>query len=162
MNSGSAVIGAILLLVLVVPFVLLYHNKKRKEKKKLNALRDIAQKQHCEINEYEICSDFIIGIDNTKDFVFFIKKGKHDEASLVVDLSKIQTVKAMKGTRPLPKEDGDLLADIIELTFIPKDKKEAEIRFELFDGEKNVNLGGELQLVDKWSVLINDRIKNRK
>lgn len=159
MDLGSTIIGAILIAIFVVPVILMNRNNKKREKKTLQLLINIANEQNCKISKYEICSDFIIGIDESENFIFFFKQKKEVAISQYVDLSEIKICKVLKSTRTIRSKNGNVeITEKVKLSFIPKNKDKAETSFEMYDDE-NTQLSVELQLVDKWSRLINDRLK---
>lgn len=162
MDLGSTIVGTIILVICIVPFVIMHYNSVKKENKMLQSLNEIAQQHNCNISQHEFCGDFVIGLDENKNFVFFFKQKKEKAISQFVDLSEIQTCKAVKSTRTIKSKDGDVrIPERVVLSYIPTNKGKAETRFELYD-EENVQLIGELQLVDKWSKQINDCLKNKK
>jgi hypothetical protein len=161
MDLGSAIIGAILIAIFVVPVILINKNSKKRDNKALQSLINIATEHNCIISKHEICSDFVIGIDEIKNFVFFFKQKNENAISQFVDLSEIRISQALKSTRAVKsKNENVTIIEKVKLSFIPKNKAKTEIKFDLYD-EDNVQPNGELQLVDKWSKLINDRLANK-
>jgi len=163
MDAGSAIIGAILLLMAIVPIVMLNHTRMKRDRLSLKILQDSAQNINCKISQHDLGGDFGIGMDEEKNVVFFFKR-KEDEVNLQhVDLSKIDSCQAVKQTRTIVyKKTADTITDRIELTLTPKRKDQSDIRFVLFDGETDPQIIGELQMVDKWSSLISNRLKRKK
>ncbi len=162
MDLGSTIIGAILIAICVVPVILMNRNNKKREKKALQSLISIATEHNCIISKHEICSDFVIGIDEIKNYVFFFKQKKEEAISQFVDLAEIKISKAVKSTRAAKSKNENItITEKVKLSFIPKNKGKAETQFELYDQE-NVQLNGELQLADKWSQQINDRLNSKK
>lgn len=163
MNSGNTLVTVIILVVCMIPFVSMYYNRIKKQKKKLQALKGIAQQQNCDISQYEFCGDFVFGIDETKDFVFFYKQKKEEIISQFVDLSKVQICQAIKQTKALQSNTGSrMVTALVQLSFSPMGKDGGDIKFELYDDDVNMQLSGELPFVDKWSKQINGRLKNKK
>ncbi|MBX2928524.1 MAG: hypothetical protein KF852_11860 [Saprospiraceae bacterium] len=163
MDWGTAIVGLISILICIVPFVIMYYNRIKKENKMLQSLNEIAQQHNCKIGQHEFCGDFILGIDENRNFVFFFKQKKEEAISQFVDLSEIQTCQAVKKTRNVKNDIGSLgFIERVELRFTPTNKNKGETKFELYDEETNMQLSGELQFVDKWTKQINDRLKNKK
>jgi hypothetical protein len=163
MDSGSAIIGAILLAIFIVPLVIMHYNRVKKENKKVQFLNEIALQHNSKISQHEFCGDFVIGLDETRYFVFFLKEKKEDVFSQFVDLSGIQTCHVVKKTRTMEsKKEHVVITEGVELSFLPANKSKGETRFELYDEELNMQLSGELQLADKWSKQINEILKNKK
>lgn len=163
MDWGTAIVGLIMLLICIVPFVIMYYNRVKKENKILQSLNEIAQPHNCKISQHEFCGDFVLGIDESRNFVFFFKQKKEEAISQFVDLAEIQTCQVVKKTRNVKNDIGSLgFIERVELSFTPTNKNKGETSFELYDEETNMQLSGELQFVDKWTKQINDRLKNKK
>lgn len=155
MDWGTAIIGLIMILICIVPFVIMYYNRVKKENKILQSLNEIAQPHNCKISKHEFCGDFVLGIDESRNFVFFFKQKKEEAISQFVDLAEIQSCQVVK------KAISTYSIQKLELAFLPTNKSKTETKFELYDEEINTQLSGELQFVDKWAKQINDRLKNK-
>ena len=163
MDLVSAIIGAILLSIFIVPLVILNYNRVRKENIKLQSLNEFALHHNGKISQHEFCGDFVIGFDENRKYVFFFKQKNEAVISQFVDLSEILNCQVIKKTRTIETKNENLvIMERIELSFVPTNKSNEETRFELYDDETNMQLSGELQLVDKWSKQINDLLKNKK
>lgn len=163
MDLGVTIIGAILIAICIVPIILMGRNRKKTEKKAFQSLINIANQQSCIINKHEICGDFVLGIDENRNFVFFFKQKKEEAISKFVDLSEVHICQAVKKTRnvKIDKENHSII-ERVDLSFILTNKNKGEVKFELYDEEINTQLSGELQFVEKWAKQINDRLKNKK
>lgn len=125
------------------------------------SLNGIAEEHNCKISQYEFCSDIIIGLDESKNFVFFLKKRGENFISQHLDLSKFQMCHTAKKIRTIKTKNETLvITDRVELCFVPKNNRMNEIRFEFYYKELNSQLIGQLQLADKWAKQLNDRISN--
>jgi hypothetical protein len=163
MDLGTAIVGLMSILICISPFVIIYYIKVKKENKWMQSLNEMAQQHHCNVGQHEFCSDFVMGIDENRNFVFFFKQNKEETLSQFVDLSEIQSCQAVKKSRNVHNgKDSHSLIDSLELHFTPTNKNTEEISFKLYDAEINIQLSGELQFADKWVKLINDRLKNKK
>lgn len=161
MDQGSAIVGAILIAICIVPFILMSRGSRKKKKRMLQALTESAKQHNGQLSQHEFCGDFVIGFAEDINSVFFIKQKNEEAISQVADLSKIQSCQAVKRTRTIKNKGGNVrITERVELNFIPKDKSKDEINFELYT-EENMQLSGELQLVDEWSKQINDRLKDK-
>jgi len=159
----TAIIGLIVILVCISPIIIMVRFRAQKTKKMLQSLKKVAQQQNCKISQHEFFSDFVLGIDEVKKFVFFYKHGKENSISQYVDLAKIQTCKVVKQSKNI-KLGSDSVSVIsrLELSFIPIGKSQEEQSFLLFDLETNKQLSGELQFSEKWAQIINGYLKNKK
>jgi len=162
MNLGIPIILAIIIAICIVPFILMSRNSKKRERKTLQSIINIANQQDCTITKHEICGDFIIGIDETKNFVFFFKQ-LNIVVEQFINLADIQNCKVKNTTSTVTNKHGNYnVIDKLELSFIPFDKKKKEITMEFFNADNSIQLVGELQSVEKWSNLINDCLKYKK
>jgi hypothetical protein len=163
MNLEITIIGIILSAICIVPLVIMHYNRTKKENKRLQYLNDIAIQHNCKISKHEFCGDFVIGIDESRNFVFFFKNKNEDIISQFVDLSDIKTCKVIKNTKTIKTENENvIIIERLELSFLPTNKNKLETRFEFYDNEINNQLSGELQLIDKWEEQINNLIGNKK
>ncbi len=160
MDLGNITLAAIAIAICVVPFVLLGRSRKKKQKRTLQSLINLANQENCNISKHKICSDFIIGIDETKRVVFFFKKLEDKVVEQFINLAEIQNCKIKKTTRTVAyKNESQNVIDKLELLFIPFDKNKKEISLEFYDTETNLQLSDELQLVEQWTNLINSYLK---
>jgi|SRR5690606_3456478 len=163
MDLGTAIVGLILIFICVIPFVIMYNNRVKKENKILQLLHEFAQQHNCKISQHEFCGDFVLGIDNSSNFVFFCKQKKEEVIFQFVPLSEVHICQVVKKTRNIKSDmETPSIIDKVELSFIPINKSKEKSRFELYDEETNLQLSGELQFADKWSKQINDCLKNKK
>jgi ABC-type glycerol-3-phosphate transport system permease component len=161
-NWGNTLVSLVTILICVVPFVIMYYSRTKKKNKMLQSLNEIAQQNNCKVSQHEFCGDFIFGIDENRNHVFFFKQKINDSVSQFVDLSTIQTCQADKKSRTFKNKNETVIkTDRIELSFLPKEKSRGETIFELYDEETNLQLSGELQFVDKWSKQINELLKTK-
>lgn len=160
---GSTIIGTITMIICALPFVMVNNSKKKREKIFLQSLLEIAAQNNCQIYQHEILGNFAIGIDETKNFVFFYSQIKDKENKQYVDMSETQSCKVINTSRTFKNKDGNQkVIERLALSFVPTAKNKPEIIIEFFNADVSLRLNGELQLIEKWSNLINDRLKNRK
>lgn len=163
MDWLTAIVGLISMLLFVVPFVIMYYNSKKKENNMLLRLKENAQQNECKISQHEFCGNFVLGIDEGRNFVFFFKKKKEEAISQFIDLAEIKSCHVVLKTRNSDNDKGNhSIIERVELSFSPKNISKGEVRFELYDEEINMRLNGELQFVDKWANQINDRLRYKK
>lgn len=167
MDSITTITGGIFILFCIILFVITNRNKRKKEKQFLLPLRRLAEKDNCEISQYDIWNNSIIGIDNLTNHVFFIKNIFNDETSLSIKLNEIlkcrvnevgQTITLASRTVGIK---GNVIKtfDKVELVFINRDKNKPDLVAEFYNKETgNLNLTGELQIAEKWCKIANDRI----
>ena len=159
MDSGTIIIGAISIAICILPFVVLRSNRKKIEKKRLQSLEDIAAQHNCTITQHEFCGEFVIGLDEANNFVFFFRKTKDNEIARYINLAGIQKCKVINTSRNYSNQGGEYKAvDRLELSFVPVAKNEPDLLLEIYNAEESMQLVGELQLVEKWAKRINDQV----
>ncbi len=160
MDSNTIVIGGIIVLFGITLYILNSRSKKKKEAQFLQPLSRLAEKDNCKISQYDIWNDSVIGIDETQNTVFAIRKKKEKETSIVVNLAEIFRCRVIEVSRTSgPKEGNAIAFDRIDLAFINKDKSKADVVVEFFDANTDrLTLTGELQLAEKWCVLVNNKL----
>ncbi len=160
MDFRSTVVGAIIIAICLVPFILMRRASNKKRKQMFFSLDKIANEHQRQISQHEMCGDFILGSDQDTDFVFFYREKSNGSSSQSVDLSKIKSCQASKGTRTIKSKAGNSsIIERVDLSFLPKDKHKPEVKFELFS-VGDIQLNGELELADKWSAKINHRLQS--
>ncbi|MCO6499870.1 MAG: hypothetical protein J5I47_05760 [Vicingus serpentipes] len=153
-DVGTAIIGGVILIICFLPFLLTYKNKRKRDTQILQALNNLILQYKAEVHNYEIKSNFAIGIDDVRGFVFFSRKLKNDLIEeKCIDLIKFKMCKVNK-----IKSQGNQI-DRLVLSFIPINKNESEAELEFFNSDINFQLDGELQLIERWSVFINNQLK---
>jgi hypothetical protein len=163
MDLINFLVLAIALGLLISPLLLLGRNRKKREKKMFELIASIAQKHNCTIVHHDFCGDFVIGFDNIKSFVFFYKKDEDKELEQYVNLADFQKCTIINVGKSVVNNNGNYkVIDLLALNFVPHLKTKHEVRFEFYNTEKNSQISGELQLLEKWSKMINDHLKNMK
>lgn len=163
MDLGTAVVGLISIVICISPFIVMYYNKKKKEYQMMKSLKDSATLNNCKISQHEFCGDFIIGIDENKNIIFFLKQKVNETTIQIVDITCMEYCKTIRRTRKLiGDDDHSVFTEAIELSFTTRHNYKEEIRLELFNEETNKQLSGELQLAENWSKRLNERLKGLK
>lgn len=139
----------------IVLIVLSKRSKIKKEHKKLLLLTAIAQKNNSGITQHEFFGDLLIGLDEKSNFLFFINKSI-PETEEAINLSEIQKCRVINTSRSV---DSITVIDKLELCFTPLDKNKPQVHLEFYNSDNHPNLVGELQLVEKWSDIIKNRLK---
>lgn len=162
MELSTIIMGAVLITICVLPFVLTSNGKKKREQKMLQYLTEIAKEHNCKIGQSECCNDFIIGIDEVANFVFFAKKNEKRELQEVINLANIEYCNIINSSRTVKlKDENHTVIDKLELAFYSSQNK-IEKKLELYNSEDSLQLYMELQCIEKWSKLINEHVKKHK
>ena len=161
MDLGTIMIGLAFLLFCVIVFIILSRSNRKKEKKILQSLMELAEQRNCNIVQHDIWNNSAIGIDNTANIVFAVRETKKDSNSFQIDLSEIQKCRIINVNRMVGnKEDNYKIIEKLELGFAYRDKNKAETILNLYNAEHDdASLNGELQLIEKWCRIANDKLK---
>ncbi|HMP31674.1 MAG TPA: hypothetical protein PKD85_18880 [Saprospiraceae bacterium] len=163
MELGSALVGIVILLICIVPILVLSKNKKQKENKMLASLNEFAQQNDCRIDLHEFCLNCVIGIDKSKNYVFFLKSIKEHQSIQYVDLSKAKECQIIKRKRHINNgNESTLIIEGLDLSFYNIDKTLNPVNFEIYNEKTNFQISSELQFADKWAKLIKERILSSK
>jgi hypothetical protein len=160
MELGIAAIGIASVALCAMPFVLTNRSRKTKEKQVIASLKDVANQHNCEISEYEIFGHYAIGVDQTKQHVFFISKTGEINSQQYVDLSTIKTCEIANIGKSYARKEK--IIDRLNLNFFPVDSTKLETVFEFYNADINYQLSGELQSIEKWNSLIKTMLKNKE
>lgn len=162
LELGSAIVGAVSLAVVALPVVLMSRSRRKKGKHFKDLLSELAAQHGCQIDQYEIAGIYAIGLDETRNFVFYCAEKQEKMEEQYVDLGKIQRCTVVSTGSMLKGKDGNhKVIDKLELSFLPIAKDKPEVKLEFFNADINPQLYGELQTVEKWSNLLNVRLKGK-
>lgn len=154
MDLGTIIIGAILLVICIAPFILVRKKQLTKKKKKLQILNNISLEYNCSIEEYEFCNGFVLGIDKSKNYLFYFKQSEENIQKEIINLQTIEECIVVKKTRSI----NDRTIELIQLNFINSNKKD-NISITIYNEETDLLISNELLIANKWSLLINSNLK---
>ena len=158
MDTSTAIVTAILIGISIIPFTLMARRRKKEEQHCLQSLTNLANKYECQISQHEICGDFGIGIDDNKNAVLYFEQMKDKIIEVFIDLTTVQKCSVNRTTHST-SVGNDSVIDKLELSFSPLVKDKPDILLEFFNIERCSHLNGELQTAEKWSKMINDRLR---
>lgn len=161
MDKGSAIMGAVLIALIIIPFIIYSRNARRKKSQLLKQLKALASANNGQISRYEFSGHTLIGIDENKRLVFFIKKVHDQMTEQFVDLNGIQEVKIYNGGKVINNQNAEVrIGDKLEMGFIPREPGQQTTKLEFFNVKDNFQLHTELQTAEKWAEEINSMLKN--
>ena len=165
MDTGTLVVGVILLLLLISPFILFgAKGKKTKEKNLLKMLDDMASRNNNTIRDHQYWNHSAIGIDSGNKMLFYCYKSDTQTYDRVYKLSEIQSchvdiIRHKAGTKGEEQQVIDSISIVLEF----KEKKRVDARLMFYDSETDsLNLNNELQLAETWAKTISDIISHKK
>lgn len=157
MDLGSTIVGLIIIALGVLPFIILSRGEKKKEKQLLQSISKIAATQNCTISQHDFCSNFVIGLDEAKKHVFLYKESNQEKEEIFVDLAQVKACKLIKEDRRINnKNESYSIIDKLYLSFKTFENK--EIRMEFYSSDVNLQLSGELQMIEKWQQIIKSKL----
>ena len=163
MEIESIIIGVIILAICIVQLMLMSRNRKKTERKKVELLLSLAKNNHSTITKHEACGDYIIGIDEQAQKIFFVKQGENLVEEQCINLREIKQCVIERNAKTVAQSTSTTnLIEKLQLTFIPSDKTKKEIALEFFNAAKTMQLFGELQSIEKWHKEINTVLNSRK
>lgn len=158
---GNALVGVISLVVCVTPFIWMRVNRNKLEKEQLKLLEEMATAQGCCIKEHTTFGNCSIAIDTTKPAVFFIRKTPIAVQRLWVNLADVKTCHINTISRTIGSGmEKTTVIDKVALVFVPKDKKQSEVKMDLFDEDYDMRLGDQLPQSKVWLARINECLSN--
>jgi len=159
--SLGLIIGVVAVLALAV-IIIISTSKSRKEKKIkfLDPLHELANHEGCHVSRHDIWSESVIGIDESNNKVFVIRKTAGSEAEKVINLAEIFRCRVAEISRVSgPKEGNTKAFDRIDLVFMNKEKSKPDAVVEFYNSNTDrLTLAGELQLAEKWCMLVNRQL----
>jgi hypothetical protein len=159
MDTGSITIGAILIILIVVPFIFIRRSRIKAEQQLFNSLAAIAAEHGAKIETQATCGDLAIGLDTTKNMVFFHKSVEDRIVNQYLDLAEARACKVINISRKVAgKDGGSQVIDKVALAFVPKQASRAEMKFELYDSKSDLQHSGELQFSEEWCEKLNKRL----
>ncbi|HSM49319.1 MAG TPA: hypothetical protein VK872_15980 [Draconibacterium sp.] len=164
MNTSTMITVAIIIAIVLVLYLVLSMNKKNKEKKRLQALSDLASKQNCSITKYEFDSKISLGLDEKNNFLFYVKTIGENAVTRYINLSEVKKCKVVNTNRTVRfNNSNSVVVERLEISFEPNGKTVEPALLEFY----NVNtdgsiLNGELQLAEKWSAIVTERLNAKK
>jgi hypothetical protein len=144
----------LLILICVLPFVIINRRNKKAEKRLLQILLDHASGSNHKISQNDISGNQVIGLSESTDTLFFLKKRGGEDRILQVDLAQIERCYVNKPTRK--SADGSQFTERIELRFAFCDRNKPGVVFEFYNVEADgFILSDELLVAEKWMSTVN-------
>ncbi len=160
MNLGTAITGATFIAIFMMPFILMLNGRKKRERLILQSISAIANNLNCKISQYELYEEFAIGLDETANYLFFLTKTKDKEVAQYLNLTEIKSCKVVKTERNIGnKLNNYTTIENLGLHFSFFNKNNPDIILTFYDAEENMELNGEVQTIEKWAKIVNDRLK---
>jgi hypothetical protein len=151
MNLYSTIIGVALIVLCILPLAWTHRKKKEKQRKIKEELIAHALSNSCNITRFDSWHNTMIGIDDEKGGLFFLREGKNGSILKQVHLAGISESHT-NGT------DNPAQAPSLELVLVHKSLKEPDTVLEFFNNSGMMQLNNELELLKKWHSIVKERI----
>ena len=152
-DMGTVIVGGIILIICVLPFALTTKNNRKRKTQILKTLNQLVVQHKSEVNSYEAKTNFAIGIDEVKGLIFFIRQLKNGKIETkCLELIKIKTCKVNR-----ENSTGNQV-ERLSLIFIHFNEQKNNEEMEFYNIDINLQLDGELQMVERWAVIINNQL----
>lgn len=161
MDLGTALIGLILTALCVIPIILIARGNKKSQNKLEQSLTSLAAKSNCKIAKKEYCGELIIGIDDNANHFFYVKQFKDKETTHHVNLAEMQQCKVINTGKTMSHKNQNVkVIDKLELFFTPTDKNKPGVSLEFYNADDEIQMTGELILIEKWAKELNQKLKS--
>ncbi len=155
MNLGITITVLIIATICSLPFVIMVQNRKKREKEMISSVTKIAGENNCKLNDYDVFTNFIIGIDNFNNKVFYANKNQDDINVNYINLSEIKNCK-INTVKENNKKSNFAMINELNLQFTPYSKPPFNVTF--YNSDSNMQLSNELLVAQKWSKHINSQL----
>jgi hypothetical protein len=157
MDLGSAIFGIFSLACFIVPVIYLQNVKKKEKKKFLQNFLQLAGQQQLTISQYDCWSHYYgIGIDSSKNKLFYLKKDKETEQKIIIDLSEVEKCFLINKNRNI---QGSKVIDQLGLGFSFLHSRLPEKTLVFYNKEESMTVNDELQLSEKWKAIVNANLQ---
>ncbi len=161
MDLTTSLIGFGMIVAVIILFVAMKASNKSKERKRFNEISKIAENYKCKISQLDSCGNFIIGIDEAANYMFFLKKDETQEVEQVINLAEIQSCRIINSGGAINNKSGNYhVINKLALSFTPIVKTKTDIEFEFYNADSDTfMLSDEIQLLEKWKAMANSKLK---
>lgn len=158
LHSTITIISIVLLVVIF--YLINKISKKKKEARHLQTFYGLAEKNNCTISEYERWNSSIIGIDADRNHVFVLRKTNDIESTQIINLADFQKCRVNESSRVVSsKESSTKVVDRIEITLSNLERNKPDTTIEFYNtAYDSLIVVRELQVAEKWSKIINDKL----
>jgi len=159
MELSSTIIGIVCTILFFVPIYLLSRSGASKRKQRLSVLMAFSEKSGLRLSAKEAWNDCAIGIDAASKQVVYVKNAQDDQREVLIDLKDIARCSINNVSREVKSSGGtQRIIEQIELQFFHKKVEMKPVSIQFYDGKKQMQLSGELQLAEKWAALVNQAL----
>lgn len=160
MDLVTTLIGLAFVVLTILPFVYFYFSQKNKTKKFLNSFFSLAEQHQVKVVQHDVWSNYAaIGLDPTSKKLFYYKNCGGDEQQALINLADVEKCSVINKKR---LHNEDQVIDRLELVFTFRNAGLAQKTITFYSKDESMTHNGELQLVEKWRVLVISHLVARK
>lgn len=162
METSTIITGLVAILLIFGPFYMLAKSGGKQKKLLVKQFKELASRLGLNITDFDNWNDMAFGIDKEARKVLFYKNRKGVEEHVLIELDSVVQCKKINVSRTL-KSKGEManVIDFLGLEFVLKNNM-APVRIEFYSSDNSFVLQEELQLVQKWSTMIEGMLKGVK
>ncbi|MCZ2130477.1 MAG: hypothetical protein LC109_09445, partial [Bacteroidia bacterium] len=137
----------------IIPIIIMYVKSQQKKGRAINSLKALALKENKHISESDTWKENAIGLDENKTTVFAIRKTKDSIIPYTIRLKDVKSCQFIN-------RSSTNFIEQLTLTFTFKDNAKSNLTLDFYHNElDSTEIADELQLIQKWDKLINERMK---
>ena len=161
MDTSSIFMGIFVAAVCILPLYYFYIVKKRQEKKIKNEFFAMGATSGITISEFDINTDFAIGIDSASGKIIFYSNRNEKKNIQVVDTSEVKKcIPIIQRRNSGSGSSGSI--EGLKLCFEFKNPSLSTVYFEFYKETDDSILANELKLLEKWENLLNLKLSKSK
>lgn len=158
MDISIVIISVIIIGLCLLPIVIFKIKQKKNKQHYKNLLDEIAGAKGLKIEKYELSIPIAIGLtEGDAAFVYYHKHENGSEEKECILLNDIKRCNLIK----IGRTSGSGNIGKLLMTFESFDKNKPEISLNLFDASETFLLRGELELADKWKLIIDANLGSK-
>lgn len=159
MDLQSLIIGVITIALCFLPYVYFSNKNKKRDQQFFQLLLDKAKQLNCNLTNHEVTGNIIIGLDDEKKELFFLKRTRNYERLQHLNLSEMRSARLNNVSRMVGERDSkQKVIDKLQLIFTPNDSAKRDITFEFYNSDETLVMNDELKLIETWSKIVTDKI----
>lgn len=160
MDTLTTIIGLVITALCILPIVYMHWAQKKDKQKFLTEFLHEASLQQMVVSQHDVWGNYYgIGLDTKSNKLFYYKKKGDQVQKIVASLTEVERCSVLNVKKALNE---DQVIDRLDLVFTNCNPRAAEKRMEFFSRDESMSLNGELQLIEKWRLLVNAQLGTSK
>ncbi|MEP2669488.1 MAG: hypothetical protein ABJH04_10860 [Cyclobacteriaceae bacterium] len=164
MYLGTTITGVLLAAACAMPIVISNRNRSKRMKHFFDLLKNYASQLNGQVDQYDVWNGTAIGVDKVKMKLFYIQTNGESRIEKELILKAVRHCQVEKKIRTV--NNGGESAKVferIDLRFSFTDTATPEVLLPFYNNNRdNLSIDRELELANKWSVLINELLEQQE